>query len=102
MKLTDFEIPRAPFKAPTTTDRDKAMNYYSDYWKFINDNGWDRMAYLYMFDEPNTEQDYAMVRDVGELVHTVAPEMKRLVVEQPYTSNPQWPDINPRQCRLCF
>jgi hypothetical protein len=95
LHVTDFEIPRAPIKDMTTTNRDKAIRYYKDYYKYVKDNGWDKQSYLYMLDEPNLAENYQNVLDLGALVHSAAPEMKCLVVEQPYTQDPTWPDMDP-------
>ena len=94
LHLTDFEIPRAPFHDMTTANRDKATRYYQDYWKYLQNNGWDKMSYLYMWDEPNLSENYQMVNDLGELVHNAVPAMKILVVEQPYTQDPSWPTMD--------
>jgi hypothetical protein len=93
--VTDFEIPRAPLKEMTTTNRDKAVRYYRDYYKYVNENGWDDRAYVYMLDEPNLQENYEEVLALGALVHEAAPELRCLVVEQPYKQDPSWPDIDP-------
>jgi hypothetical protein len=93
--VADFEIPRAPIKDSTGANREKAMRYYRDYYKYVKDNGWDKRAYLYMLDEPNLKENYEEVLALGALVHQAAPEMRCLVVEQPYQQDPSWPDIDP-------
>ncbi len=93
--ITDFEIPRAPLRDVTTTNREKAIRYYRDYYNYVKDNGWDKQAYLYMWDEPNLKENYEQVIAVGEIVQTAAPQLKRLVVEQTYLQDPDWPDMDP-------
>ncbi len=46
-----------------------------------------------MYDEPNTPEDYQRVRELSALIRTAAPQLKILVVEQPYTQDPSWPSI---------
>jgi len=48
-----------------------------------------------MLDEPNDKKSYENVLTLGKLVHEGAPQLQRLVVEQPYTQDPAWPDIDP-------
>ena len=93
--VTDFEIPRAPIKDSTTTNRDKAVRYYQGYHQYLKDNGWDKRAYLYMHDEPNLKENYEEVLAHGDLAHQAAPGMRCLVVEQTYQQDPTWPDIDP-------
>jgi len=93
--VTDFEIPRAPFKDPTGTNRDKVIRYLKDYYGYAKKNGWDKRAYYYMHDEPNLPENYEHVRKYGRLVHESVPGLKCLVVEQTYPQNPSWPDIDP-------
>jgi len=105
--VTDFEIPRAPFaRLPTSTlrpdyksisaaDREKAQRYYQDYYKYLKENGWEKRAYLYMWDEPNLRENYEQVLVLGQLIHEAVPQLRCLVVEQPYPQDPCWPDIDP-------
>jgi hypothetical protein len=94
LNVTDFEIPRAQIKDMTTGNRDKAINYYRDYYRYVRENGWDKRAYVYMLDEPNLKENYETVLALGDLVHEAAPQLKCLVVEQPYKQDPTWPDID--------
>jgi hypothetical protein len=95
LHVTDFEIPRAPFRDMTTTNRDKAVRYYRDYYRYVKDTGWDQRAYVYMLDEPNLKENYENVLALGAIVHEAAPALRCLVVEQPYKQDPSWPDIDP-------
>jgi hypothetical protein len=95
LHVTDFEIPRAPFQDMTTTNRSKALRYYSDINKYVKENGWDKRAYVYMLDEPNLKENYEEVLALGALVHEAAPELRCLVVEQTYKQSPDWPDMDP-------
>lgn len=105
--VTDFEVPRAPFfSLPSSTlrpdykdiseaNRKKAQRYYRDFYAYLKKNGWEKRAYLYMWDEPNLRENYEQVLVLGELVHQAVPELRRLVVEQPYPQDASWPDIDP-------
>jgi hypothetical protein len=95
LHVTDFQIPNAPFREMTTTNRIKALNYYRDFYKYLKENGWENRAYLYMLDEPNLSENYQTVLDLGALAHEAAPGIRCLVVEQTYKQDPSWPDIDP-------
>jgi hypothetical protein len=43
-----------------------------------------------MFDEPNSGPDYRQVRELADLLEESVPELRRLVIEQPYTQDPDW------------
>ncbi len=95
LHVTDFMIPKAPFREMTTTNRSRAINYYRDFYKYLKDNGWEKRAYLYMLDEPNLSENYQTVIDLGAIAHEAAPEIRCLVVEQTYLQDPAWPDMDP-------
>jgi hypothetical protein len=95
LHVTDFQIPNAPFEDITTINRPKGIRYYKEFYQYLKANGWDKRAYLYMLDEPNLKENYEEVLALGALVHEAAPEMRCLVVEQPYKQDPSWPDIDP-------
>jgi hypothetical protein len=88
--VTNIDVPRAPFRDMLTTGRNKATRYYQSWYAYLQKKGWADRAYLYMLDEPNTKEAYEEVRQLGALVHEGAPKLRRLVVEQPYTQNPDW------------
>jgi hypothetical protein len=95
LHVTDFDIPRPPLGNITTVDRDKAITYYREYYKYLKDNEWDKRSYLYMHDEPNLKENYEYVIALGEVAHTAAPQIKCLVTEQPYKEDKEWPDLDP-------
>jgi hypothetical protein len=92
--VTNFEVPRAPFRDMLTTNRSKAIRYYQSWYAYLQKKGWADRAYLYMLDEPNTKEAYEEVRKLGALVREGAPKLRRLVVEQPYSQNPEWGSID--------
>jgi hypothetical protein len=92
--VTDIDVPRAPFRYPLDRDRTMTINYYRSWYEYLTKKGWEDRAYLYMQDEPNSYSDYRAVREMGELVKEAVPELRRLVVEQPYTQDPKWGILN--------
>ena len=80
--VTNIQVPR--------TGEDKAPAFYASWYAYLADKGWAERAYLYMKDEPNDAEAYEYVRRVGAKVKEAAPRLRRLVVEQPYTQNPDW------------
>lgn len=60
--------------------------YWTDYMRqlqaHLRKNGWLRKAYIYWFDEPE-EGDYPFVRRVNEQIKRAAPELTRMLTEQP-------------------
>lgn len=93
--VTDFPVPSGPLDEALTTNREKAIRYYRELYQYLKENGWEKRAYLYMVDEPNDKKSYEKVFALGKLVHEGAPQLQRLVVEQPYTQDRSWPDIDP-------
>jgi len=88
--VTDFPVPRAPFRDVLGEHRSQAINFYRTVFAYLEKHGWAKRAYLYMLDEPNDSRAYERVRQLGALVHEAAPRLRRLVVEQPYTEDPAW------------
>jgi glycosyl hydrolase family 123 len=91
--VTDIDIPRAPFSDVLGKNRAKAIRFYRSWYAYLEKKGWAKRSYLYMLDEPNTKEAYEKVRQLGALVREAEPQLRRLVVEQPYTQNRDWPDI---------
>lgn len=95
LHVTDFQIPNAPFKEVTSTNRSKAVRYYREFYQYTKENGWDKRAYVYMLDEPNLKENYEEVLALGAMIHEASPQIKCVVVEQTYKQDPSWPDIDP-------
>jgi hypothetical protein len=107
LHVSDFRVPGAPFgRLPDSTlrpdykdiapdQREKAQRYYRAYYDYLKQNGWEKRAYVYLWDEPNLRENYEQVLVLGQLVHEAAPGLRLLVVEQTYTQDPSWPDIDP-------
>lgn len=105
--LVDFEIPRAKFiknssnsfapipKSQTDPiEIEKTKRYYREYYSYVKRNGWEKRAYVYMLDEPNSLKDYKQVINLGKIIKEAVPELKRVVVEQPYKHEESWPDLD--------
>ncbi len=92
--VTNIDVPRAGFADITGKGRAKALRYYQSWYAYLKKKGWAERAYLYMLDEPNDKEAYERVRQLGALVHEAAPQLRRLVVEQPYSQNQQWGSID--------
>jgi hypothetical protein len=88
--VTNIDIPRAPFGDITGANKEKAINFYRSWYAYLASKGWADRSYLYMLDEPNDPEAYEQVRALGAVVHEAEPGIRRLVVEQPYTQNPEW------------
>ena len=100
-KVADFEIPRIPLwsvidphREFTASDKEKVFNFYRDYSSYVKDNGWDKRAYIYLYDEPNTHECYQRINELSAVIREAAPDLKILVVEQTYTQDKSWPDIS--------
>lgn len=106
LHVADFQIPSAPFaRLPHSTtkpgykdiapdQREKAQRYYREYYGYLKKNGWEKRAYVYLWDEPNLKENYEQVLVLGRMVHEAVPEMRVLVVEQTYLQSPDWPDMD--------
>jgi len=92
--VTNIEVPRAPFSNVLTANRDKAIRYYRSWYAYLKTKGWAERAYLYMLDEPNEKEAYEQVRQLGAMVHEAEPGLRCLVVEQPYSQDPEWGSID--------
>ncbi|MBN1506635.1 MAG: DUF4091 domain-containing protein [Sedimentisphaerales bacterium] len=92
--VTNVEVPRAPFSDVLKANREKAIRYYRSWFAYLRKRGWAERAYLYMLDEPNDKVAYERVRQLGALVHDATPGLRRLVVEQPYSQDPDWGSID--------
>jgi len=72
---------------------DQCMPYLHNLDGYLQDHGWGDLAIVYMKDEPNTAEDYALVREQATLLHENAPGISRLCTEQTLTQDPAWGDL---------
>jgi hypothetical protein len=64
--------------------------YLSSMYAYLRDNHWDKLAYVYVVDEPNSVQAYNDVRARARFVHEVALGLKVLCTKQPQVRNRAW------------
>jgi hypothetical protein len=92
--VTDIEVPLAPANYPTSVDEEAASNFYRSWYDYLERKGWEDRAYLYLYDEPNSPEQYRRVRELAATAESAAPDLRRLVVEQPYSQDPEWGTLN--------
>lgn len=72
---------------------DQCLPYLHNLDGYLQEHGWGDLASVYMKDEPNTAEDYALVREQAALIEQYAPGIKRLATEQTLTQDPAWGDL---------
>ncbi len=75
---------------PTGRDRARNVTHLRAMYAYLKANGWEKMAYVYAFDEPESAADYEEVRKRARLVHDTQPGIKVLCVEQPVPEKKEW------------
>ena len=75
---------------PLGADRKRNARYLSSMHAYLRANHWDKLAYVYVVDEPNSLQAYNDVRARAGFVHEVAPGMKVLCTKHPQVRNRAW------------
>jgi hypothetical protein len=75
---------------PLGADRKRNALYLSSMYAYLRDNHWDKLAYVYVVDEPNSVQAYNDVRARAGFVHEVALALKVLCTKQPQVRNRAW------------
>ena len=78
---------------PTGRDRQRNLTHLRAMWAYLKKYGWEKLAYVYVFDEPETKKDYSETRARSRLVHEAVPELKVLCAEQTKTENPEWGEL---------
>jgi hypothetical protein len=59
-------------------------------YTYLKAHHWDRMAYVYVADEPSSQEEYDDVRARARFVREVAPGLKVLCTKGPQVRNPRW------------
>jgi hypothetical protein len=72
---------------------EKCRAYMHDLAAYLRQKGWLDLAYVYLSDEPNTAEEYELVRQQGKLLHEADPGIKRMCTEQTLTQDPAWGDL---------
>ncbi len=92
--LRHFQIPEWPFADPLGKDRERTLRYLKSYYEFLQRNNWAEGAYLYVFDEPDSREDYERIIQLAQLVHEAQPKLKFLLTEQTWPQEPDWPKLS--------
>lgn len=75
---------------PAGRDRARNLTHLRAMYAYLEQHGWEKMAYVYVLDEPEKAADYEEVRRRARLVHEAEPDIKVLCTEQPTPERPQW------------
>lgn len=72
---------------------DRCLPFLHDLEAYLRDKGWLELALIYLEDEPNSAEEYELVREQATLLQEYAPGIKRLCTEQTIPSNAAWGDL---------
>lgn len=75
---------------PLGQDRERNVTYLRSIYAYLKANGWEKLAYIYVLDEPNDAAAYEQVRRRAKLVHEAQPGIQVLCTEQPTPQDPAW------------
>jgi hypothetical protein len=75
---------------PLGRDRERNVRYLQSIDAYLKANGWEKLAYIYVLDEPNDAAAYEQVRLRAQLIHDAQPGIKVLCTEQPTPQEPAW------------
>jgi hypothetical protein len=75
---------------PAGKDRARNAAYLRSLEVLFRKEGWDRMTWVKLFDEPKSAQDYEEVRRRARLVREAAPAFRTSCTEQPLPSEAAW------------
>jgi Domain of unknown function (DUF4091)/Family of unknown function (DUF6067) len=75
---------------PLGADRQRNVRYLGSMYTYLRAHHWDKMAYIYVADEPSTQEAYDDVRTRSKFVRDVAPGLKVLCTKEPQVGNQQW------------
>lgn len=75
---------------PLGKDRERATRYLQSMYAYLKANGWEKMAYIYVLDEPNDKAAYDEVRARAKFIHEAQPGIKVLCTEQPTPQEAAW------------
>jgi hypothetical protein len=91
--LYSIQIPQYPYADPLKSNRRFALRYLQSYYDYLKANGWERGAYYFPVDEPNTKEAYQRVRAYAQLAHEANPIIRVLCTEQTYPQDKSWGDL---------
>jgi hypothetical protein len=75
---------------PLGADRRRNTRYLRSMYTYLRAHHWDKMAYIYVADEPSSQEAYNDVRARSKFVREVAPGLKVLCTKGPQVQNPPW------------
>jgi hypothetical protein len=75
---------------PLGADRERNARYLRSMYTYLRAHRWDKMAYIYVLDEPSSQEAYNDVRARSKFVREVVPELKVLCTKGPQVRNPPW------------
>jgi hypothetical protein len=75
---------------PLGADRKRNAQYLRSMYAYLRAHHWDKMAYIYVADEPNSQKAYDDVRARSKFVREVVPGLKVLCTKGPQIQNPRW------------
>jgi hypothetical protein len=75
---------------PLGADRQRNARYLDSMYTYLRAHHWDKMAYIYVADEPGSREAYNDVRARSKFVREVAPGLKVLCTKGPQVRNPTW------------
>src|SRR2546426_488416 len=67
--VRSFQIPTYPFADPLKSNRKYVIRYLQSYYEYLKAQGWEKGAYYYPVEEPNSREAYDQVRAYAQLVH---------------------------------
>ena len=75
---------------PLEADRKRDARYLRSMYSYLHAHQWDKMAYIYVADEPSSQKAYDEVRARSKFFREVAPGLKVLCTKGPQVRNPPW------------
>ena len=91
VEVDGFNVLDMPFRY--RNEPAKCRKYLAATAEWLKKLGYLDIAYIYLEDEPNTAEQYEIVRKQGALIRSANPEIKRLCTEQTITSDPAWGNL---------
>src|SRR5271157_3172561 len=87
--VTGFPL-RLMGREPLGKDRERAVRHLQAMYAYLKTNGWEKLSYVYVLDEPNDAAAYEEVRRRGQLIHEAQRGIKVLCTEQPTPQEAAW------------
>jgi hypothetical protein len=75
---------------PLGADRKRNSRYLRSMYTYLRAHHWDKMAYIYVADEPSSREAFNEVRARAKFVREVVPQLKVLCTKVPQGRNPAW------------